>query len=118
MAKYTYPALIKEDPECGYTVEFPDWEPQWTGMTHGRDWDEALYMGNDLLNLMCLITEEDGEKFPEPNHGLVPDKKNYIFFFTADTEYYRKLCTYNKKRRLRWRMIIRMQRKYRRKHVS
>ena len=118
MAKYTYPALIKEDPECGYIVEFPDWAERFGGITHGRDWDEMLYMGDDLLNLMCMCTEDDKKEFPEPSTDLKEAPDTWLTLFRADTDYYRKLCAYNKKRRLRWRTIIKAQRKYRRKYVS
>ena len=113
MPKYVYPALVQKDPECGYTVEFPDWKEQFGGMTHGRDWDEAMYMGDDLLNLMCMCTEDDKKEFPVRSMDLTEQPGQYLTLFCADTNYYRKLCAYNKKRRLRWRMEIRAQKKRR-----
>lgn len=117
MAKYVYPAYVYREPD-GYIIDFPDWRERFGGMTDGKTWDEAMYMGNDLLGLMCMCTEDDQLEFPKPSTDLIEPPNGSVTLFYTDTDYYRTLCARNKKRRLRWRMEIRAMRLKRRNHVA
>jgi predicted RNase H-like HicB family nuclease len=117
MAKYVYPAYVYHEPD-GYIIDFPDWRARFGGMTDGKTWHEAMYMGNDLLGLMCMCTEDDQLEFPTPSTNLIEPPNGAVTLFYADTDYYRTLCARNKKRRLRRRMTIRAMKERSNHHVT
>ena len=85
MAIYRYPCIFTPS-ENGWTAEFPDWE-SFTGVTCGHTWQHARYMAKDLLNIMCLVTEEDGRPFPDATKSIVTS--GIVRMIEADTEWYR-----------------------------
>lgn len=102
--KYVYPAVFYKDKELPdtYTVIFPDVEG---AVTCGYSLYEAIYMAEDVLNLM-LVDWEDSKNGGRPmNNRIVeptpineivaePDEYSTEAFVTlikADTDAYRKI---------------------------
>ncbi len=114
MAKYTYPCIFEWDKKGKvWIVRFPDWIELMGGVTQGKTWQQAKYMAKDLLNLMCLVTEEDGVAFPSVNCLFTPDDKEVVCrYVEADTtkyakevEQYRKVGRYRMRERASWRYL-------------
>jgi antitoxin HicB len=51
-----------------YVVSLPEWEQQGGlhGHTHGATYDEAVHMGEELLELLVESAVANGETLPEP----------------------------------------------------
>lgn len=62
--RYFYPAVFTYEPGCEIAVTFPD-----LGVaTSGVDEPDALMSARDLLGIVILGMEQDGEELPEPTH--------------------------------------------------
>jgi len=60
---HVYSALLKPEPEGGFTVTFPEIG---YGATYGATWDEALRQAEDMLEEAILGMISHGEEVPEP----------------------------------------------------
>ena len=119
MAKYQYPAIFHFDKECGYWVEFPDWEKVNIGATtDGKHYAQALYMAEDLLGMLCYYQELDRLPFPEASsceayaeriRGNIHD---FIQLIDADTKVYAKEMEHVKKERRRWHTLEKARDRY------
>lgn len=109
MTKYQYPAIFHKDKECGYWVEFPDWEKVNVGaFTDGKNYKQARYMAEDLLGLLCWDHETDHKVFPEPSKpedhfavSYLPG--NFIKMISADTHAYNQIMKFINNRHLHYR---------------
>lgn len=61
---YVYPAICTYAENGAISVWFPDLDVA----TDGDNEEQALYMGRELLGLVMLGIEEDGEPVPQPSH--------------------------------------------------
>ena len=89
MAKYCFPAIIAPD-EPGFMVTFPDIE---NCFTSGENLVEALEMGEDVLNLMLVVMEDDKKEIPAPSplNNIHPEEPGaLVTLILADTTAYRK----------------------------
>lgn len=62
--KYAYPAICEHDENGCISVWFPDLDVA----TDGDNEEHALYMGRELLGLVMVSLEEDGDPIPQPSH--------------------------------------------------
>lgn len=109
MAEYSYPCVfLKEDK--GWSACFPDWEERFGGWTCGDTWPQVMYMADDLLNLMCYYTKEDGIDFPEPTD--ISTLNGIVRMIKANTEEYGKLLKKVRKHGFRWRMAENARKRY------
>lgn len=88
--QYDYPAIFKPAEEGGYLVQFYDSE-NW--FTEGDTLDEAVFMAEDVLNLMLLCYEEEGLMIPAPTpiDQVVIKENEIVKMIHADTERYAKM---------------------------
>lgn len=116
MGKYKYPCIFEYDKtDKIWIARFPDWKEAMGGVTQGKTWQQVKYMAKDLLNLMCLVTEEDGTGFPSVDCPFTPDDKEVICrYVEADTtkyakevERYKKVGRYRMRERASWRYLYR-----------
>jgi len=63
MSKYVYPVILTPAKEGGYCVYVPDFDNN----TQGDDLAEAIYMAEDVIAMMGLYRQDDGEALPEPS---------------------------------------------------
>ena len=84
--KYIYPAIFFPDDDY-VGVRFYDME---YCVTFGRNFDEAVYMAEDLLNLTMLDAEKNGENIPTPTElkNIVIGDQEKVVMIKADTEAY------------------------------
>lgn len=84
---YKFPATFLKE-ENGYTVEFPNFFPYCCASTCGRTEEEAIWMAQDLLGILCEQMEEEGWKIePDlsvanlgiPVKNITVDMKRYRF---------------------------------------
>lgn len=110
---YAFPCVFVKDisdkKHDSYYAYFPDWEEKSVAVTSGISWPEAKYMAKDLLSILCVMAEDDGESFPEAgqyNREVVDAFfKDLPFAVTdyiirtvhVDTDAYRKACALYKK---------------------
>ena len=73
MKAIVYPAIF-EKVKDGYFVTIPDLNKN----TQGRDMAEAIAMARDLISLLIIDYEDDGEKVPAPNTVKILKPKNAI----------------------------------------
>lgn len=107
--KFKYPCAfnwIKK--EKIWIAEFPDWMDTINALTYGKSWGQVMYMANDLLNMICLITEEDNLPFPKP---CSTSWVGVVHMIDADTEKYAKAVE-QYKRVGRYRMAERARERY------
>lgn len=103
--KYTYRCVFTYDEnEKVWFASFPDWDGHIVGCTYGKTWRQALYMADDLLNLMCFHYEMEHRNMPVYGEGHLPCGKFYIKDITADTKAYEKIIKRAQAGRLRFRM--------------
>ena len=89
--RYVYSAIFTPDTELKdyYVVEFPDID---VAVTQGKNFPDACRMAEDILNLVLMTMEDDGEKIPKPTELItikVEDDK-LVSLIEADTDAYRK----------------------------
>ena len=90
--RYVYPAIFTPDEELKdyYAVEFPDIE---VAVTQGKNFSDAYRMAKDVLNLVLMTMEDDGEEIPAPTAfdaiKVADDKITGLV--EADTDAYRKI---------------------------
>ncbi|MBR5913072.1 MAG: type II toxin-antitoxin system HicB family antitoxin [Selenomonadaceae bacterium] len=84
--EYAFPAIFFPDDNC-IGVYFYDMKDC---VTFGRNFDEAVYMAEDLLNLVMLDAEEEGQDIPTPTEpkNIILDDKEKVVMIRADTEAY------------------------------
>lgn len=109
MAVYSYPCVFMKE-EKGYSACFPDWEKRFGGWTDGESWPQALYMAEDLLNIMCYYTEEDGVDFPEPTD--INSLQGIVRMINANTEEYGKAVKLTRQHGFRWRLAEKARKRY------
>ena len=86
MKAIVYPAIF-EKVKDGYFVTIPDLNKN----TQGRDMAEAIAMARDLISLLIIDYEDDGEKVPAPNTVKILKPKNAILSYVdVDISAYRK----------------------------
>ena len=87
MAKYVYPAVFEPNELDGYCVYFPDLE---NVFTEGKDFENAMYMAEDVLCFMLYGMEKDGEAIPEPSKpaDIKAKPDDIINLVACDTKYY------------------------------
>lgn len=92
--KYAYPAIMKQENDGIYSVEFPDIDGC---VTSGSSLPEAIEMAEDALCLMLYDMEEEGETIPAPSDLKTVQKSTdeIVSLVCCDTIEYRKL--YNNK---------------------
>ena len=90
--RYVYPAIFAPDFELEgyYTVEFPDIE---VAITQGKNFSDAYRMAEDILNLVLMKMENEGEKIPEPTalENVKVNDDKFVGLVEADTDTYRKI---------------------------
>ena len=88
--KYKYPAYFKPVGEGNYEVTFPDIEDCFT---FGEDLDDAIFMADDVLNLVLTVKEEGHEEIPPASNieDLHPADGIIVKYIEADTTAYAKL---------------------------
>lgn len=59
---YIYQAIVKDDPDGGYLVAFPD-VPE--AITHGSNWDDAISSASEALGLALRGYLADGREIPD-----------------------------------------------------
>ncbi len=84
--KYAFPAIFFPDDDC-IGVYFYDMKDC---VTFGRNFDEAVYMAEDLLNLVMLNAEEEGKDIPTSTEikNIVIGDQEKVVMIHADTEAY------------------------------
>ena len=92
--KYVYPAVVYEEIEGGYYVEFPDVKGC---LTQGATLFEVLDRAEDALNLMLVSMENDNDQIAEPTPvekvAAEPSeysRKAFVTLIKADTDAYRQ----------------------------
>lgn len=92
MAKYQYPAIIKQE-EGAYSVCFPDLE---SCVSCGGTIEEALLMAEDALSLFLYDMEQEGAAIPAPtplDSIACEDCVSHARLIEADTgQYQEKYC--------------------------
>jgi predicted RNase H-like HicB family nuclease len=63
MKKSVYPVVLTPAKEGGYCVSVPDFDCD----TQGDDLADALYMAEDVISLMGVVMQDDGEAIPPPS---------------------------------------------------
>ena len=88
MAKYVFPAILKQE-DSGYSVNFPDVPGC---ITQGSTLSEALTMAEDALNLMLYTCEEDKLPINVPSdiRTLKLEADEFASLISADTIEYRR----------------------------
>ena len=83
--RYTYEALLTWNVEDGVMeVDFPDLP----GIcTYGRDFEEAVYMAADALELLIATTTMDGDALPRPTFGHSADDSSVIAISVNERPY-------------------------------
>lgn len=85
-----YPIVLKEQSENGksyYSVYIPDFN-NWT---EGDDKTDAISMGIDAINLLCLTFEENKMVLPAPmSADYQPAHDELMVFVQVDTAAYEK----------------------------
>ena len=92
--KYAYPAIVKQEDDGLYSVEFPDLDGC---ATSGSSLPDAIEMAEDALCLMLYDMEEEGEAIPAPSDlkAVQSSTDEIVSLVYCDTIAYRKL--YNNK---------------------
>jgi len=75
--QFSYEAKLKKYDDGWYTVEFPDWGT----MTEGKNFDRAIFMGADLLQVMVTTALLDDDPIPKAiyGHSLKEGEERVIF---------------------------------------
>lgn len=86
--KYYYPAQFTNEGEKGYSIIFPDLPCS----TMGTNFDDAMKMAKDSLELMLYSYEVDGDEIPTPTdiRELEVPEDGFVSYVEADTLNYRK----------------------------
>jgi len=63
MAKMVYPVVLTPAGDGMYDVYSPDFDRN----TQGKGLADALEMAEDMMSLMGVVYEDDGEAWPEPS---------------------------------------------------
>jgi predicted RNase H-like HicB family nuclease len=94
--RYVYPAIFTPDEELTdyYIVEFPNFD---VAVTQGKNFSEAYQMDEDILNLVLMTMENNGEKIPKPCSlkDINVDGDKIVGLLEADTDAYRKILVMN-----------------------
>ena len=96
MGKYKYPCMFRHNKKDNvWEAHFPDFDnTHCSAFTSGKTWEEVRYMAHDLLNLVCLVFEEDGvEPLPKASEHADPELFGddlIVIWVAADTEKYTK----------------------------
>jgi len=61
--KIIYPITIEVDEDGWYVAYAPDFK----NATQGKDLDEALYMAEDMISILAVCLQDDGQELPEPS---------------------------------------------------
>lgn len=72
-----YPIILSDDGNGWYAVDVPDLGCH----TQGKGIAEALYMARDVIGLMGITLQDDGEDVPEPysvSYKLGENEKEYV----------------------------------------
>ena len=66
--RYIYPAIFTpaEELKDYYVVEFPDID---AAVTQGKNFSDAYRMAEDVLNLVLMTMENEGEEIPAPTRS-------------------------------------------------
>ena len=117
MGKYKYPCMFRHHKKDNvWEAHFPDFDGTYcSAFTGGKTWEEVRYMAHDLLNLVCLMFEEDKvEPLPKPSKHVDPalfGDDIIVIWVAADTEKYAKAVD-QFKRVGRWRNAEKARIKY------
>ena len=87
--KYVFPAIFEPDKEAGgYCVYFPDIEGCYT---QGNDFNEAMYMAEDVLCFVLYDREKDGEEIPQPSKtsDIKAKPDDIVNLVACDTQFYK-----------------------------
>jgi len=87
--KYSYTAVFTPEDSGLINVDFPDLEGCYTS---GDDITDAIYMAQDVLNLVLYGLEEDGKSIPKasrPQDIKISDEQ-FTSIIAVDTEVYRR----------------------------
>ena len=88
---YIYPAIFTPDKELEdyYVVEFPDID---VAVTQGENFSDAYRMAEDVLNLVLMTMENEGEEIPVATalESIDVDGDKIVGLIEADTAAYRK----------------------------
>ena len=91
MPKYVYSAIFTPDKELNgyYVVEFTDID---VAITQGKNFYDAYRMAEDVLNLVLMTFEDDGEKIPAliVSENICALDGQIVVLIEADTDNYRK----------------------------
>ena len=89
MAKYVYPAILIQEENGQYSVNFPDIKNCYTG---GDDMADALEMAEDVLCLALYDMEKEGKAIPPPSDSktVKTDENGVISLVRCDTDFYRR----------------------------
>lgn len=86
MAKYVYPAVLKEENNKVY-VKVPDLKGC---NTVGDDFADAIEMARDAVEMWLCIAEDNGEKTPAADMQMKSDD-GIVTLIDADTNEYRRI---------------------------
>lgn len=86
MAKYVYPAVLKEENNKVY-VKVPDLKGC---NTVGDDFADAIEMARDAIEMWLCIAEDNGEKIPAADMQMKSDD-GIVTLIDADTNEYRRI---------------------------
>ena len=94
MAKYVYPAVISEEENGLYFVDFPDIS---ACFTQGAGMAEAIEMAEDVLCLRLFDMEKAGEEIPAPSaaKSIEISEGETVSLIHCDTVFYK--CFYESK---------------------
>lgn len=86
--KYYYPAQFVNEGEKGYSIIFPDLPCS----TMGENFEDAMKMAKDSLELQLYTHEVDGDEIPTPTdiRELEVPENGFVTYVEADTLNYRK----------------------------
>ena len=87
--KYEYAAIFTPEENGLYSVHFPDLRGCYTC---GDDFDDAVYMAHDVLNLTLYDLEQDNEPIPEASNprDIMVTGGQSMRVIAVDTETYRR----------------------------
>ena len=81
-----YPIFLRQANNGQYAVSVPDFD----SFTQGKDLADALYMARDLIGLMGITLQDEGEEIPQPySSGYTADEGEKEYIVDVDFNEYR-----------------------------
>ena len=85
---YTYPVILSNSEDDGYTVYIPDFDSG----TQGCNLGDAIEMAADAIGMLGICKQDDGQPIPSPSdiHSIKCHKNDIITLVNVDFDEYRR----------------------------